>query len=227
MGDTRLNTDECSYSEQLKRSIDPGLYYLNTPYDDCGKCDPVLPDDPFLRFQNYGPNSCMMKKAIDDNSELLGLNYKNSKCNSDAFYPGKYISSGCVIKTNENKDCFNKTRPTESTKLSNPPCSLRGTGINRWEWLWYNPQDYVLEKFNRVPTNVKALHKDNHIPFIEKPINDDELHPNKSSSFFNYTNDLEKWQKINKDNISYSPGYPYGNNPNNYNLNCDNNIRSY
>ena len=29
-------------------------------------------------------------------------------------------------------NCF---KGSEDTRLSNPPCNLRGTGWNRWEWL--------------------------------------------------------------------------------------------
>ena len=32
--------------------------------------------------------------------------------------------------------------PAEDTRLSNPPCNLRGTGINRWEYLDRNPQEF-------------------------------------------------------------------------------------
>lgn len=222
MGDTRLFTDNCSYSEQLKRSIMPGLYSLNTHYDDCSTCGPILPNDPYMRFQHYGPNSCTMKKAVDDNSELLGLNYKNSKCNSESYIPGKYNSSGCVIKTDEKNICG---RPTESTKLSNPPCTLKGTGINRWEWLCYDPQEYALEDFNHIPTNVKLLHKDNHSPLIENPDNNLSFFPNYKS--IKDDSKLESWKNANINNTNYAPGYPYGNNPNNYNLLCKTDIKSY
>jgi len=223
MSDTRLNTDSCSYTEQLKRSIGPGLYSLNTPYNDCStNCGPVLPNDPFLRFQNYGPTACTMNKAIDDNSELLGLNYKTSKCNADAFIPGKYNSSGCVIRTDDNNSCG---RPTESTKLSNPPCTLKGTGINRWEWLCFDPQDKALESFDHIPTNVKNLHKDNHCPLFDIPLDSSPFFPNNNDIISD--NNLEKWQNINQNNKSYAPGYPFGNNPNNYNLQCKTDIKTY
>ena len=36
--DTRLNYDDCSYDEKLKRSIGPGLYTINVPSNDCKDC---------------------------------------------------------------------------------------------------------------------------------------------------------------------------------------------
>ena len=42
-------------------------------------------------------------------------------------------------------DCFTSS---EDTRLSNPPSTLRGTGINRWEWLCKNPQTDIEEPFD-------------------------------------------------------------------------------
>ena len=64
--DTRLKYDSGSYQEELTRSIFPGIYQLNSPYNDCGDCGALIPDDPFMRYQSYGQNTCTMKKAIDD-----------------------------------------------------------------------------------------------------------------------------------------------------------------
>jgi hypothetical protein len=83
--DTRMKYDTGSYQEQLQRSLYPGSYRINTPYNDCTECNQYIPNDPTLRYQKYGPNACTMKKAVDDSSELYGLNYKNSKCNQDAY----------------------------------------------------------------------------------------------------------------------------------------------
>jgi len=86
--DTRLIYDECTYKEKLKRTVGPGLYNLNVPYNDCADCSKDIPADPSLRYQKWGPNTCTMKESIDDSSELLGLNYKLSKCNADEYLPG-------------------------------------------------------------------------------------------------------------------------------------------
>ena len=127
--DTRLNYDSCSYKEKLRRTVGPGLYQLESPYNDCADCSQDIPADPSLRYQNYGQNTCSMKKAVDDSSELLGLNYKNTKCNADEYIPGKYEKSGCFIRGNTDPRAC--TAPREDTRLSNPPCTLKETGINR------------------------------------------------------------------------------------------------
>lgn len=166
--DTRLNYDDCSYKEKLSRTVGPGLYMINTPYNDTYKCFQDVPSDPTLRYQAYGPNTCSMKEAIDDSSELLGLNYKSTKCNALEYIPGSYNSTGCLIKSNDSdKSCF---ATQEDTRLSNPPCTLRGTGINRWEWLCEDPQERAIERFDRIPVNYRMLAKDNHVPCIELPM---------------------------------------------------------
>jgi len=221
--DTRIKYDDGSYQEELKRTIFPGTYYLNSPYNDCNQCDQFIPNDPHIRFQAYGNNSCSMKKAIDDNSELSGLNYKNSKCNKDAYSPNSYISSGCVIKSSiDTRKC---NTPTESCRLSNPPCTLKETGINRFDPLCWNPQDKALESFDRIGINYRMVAKDNHIPLIENPEGIEKFLPT-SSDNINAANEnsLNQWAIINKNNNNYAPGYPY-NNPN-YLLNCNRNLAS-
>ena len=212
--DTRLKYDNNSYQEQLERSIFPGSYQLNTPYNDCNDCDKIMPNDPFVRFQNYGQNSCSMKKAIDDNSELYGLNYKNSKCNKDAYKPNSYISTGCSVKTSE--DIRNCSTPTESCRLSNPPCTLKETGINRYDPLCWNPQERAIESFDRIGINYRMVAKDNHITLIEQPDVQEKFMP--TTDIKDYSTDLNKWSSIHQSNKQYAPGFPY-NNPN-YILSC-------
>ena len=202
--DTRLNYDSCSYKEKLRRTVGPGLYQLDVPSNDCKDCHRDIPADPSLRYQNYGHNTCSMKNAIDDSNELLRLNYKNTKCNDEEYMPGKYNKTGCDIKGEvEARQCM---IPREDTRLSNPPCTLKETGINRWEWICYDPQERALEEFDRIPVNYRMVAKDNHIPCIEKPQDQSIFFPNSKIN----NNNLETWKKCNNNNKLYSPGYPEG-----------------
>jgi hypothetical protein len=203
--DTRLNYDSCSYKEKLRRTVGPGLYQLESPYNDCADCSQDIPADPSLRYQNYGQNTCSMKKAIDDSSELLGLNYKNTKCNAKEYIPGKYEKSSCFILGNTDPRAC--TAPREDTRLSNPPCTLKETGINRWEWLCFDPQERAIEGFDRIPVNYRMVAKDNHTPCIEEPADQSIFLPKNGSGDMNK---LEDWKMCNKDNKIYTPGYPYG-----------------
>ena len=64
------------------------------------------------------------------------------------------------------KDCF---FVAEDTRLSNPPSNLRGTGINRFEWLCKNPQNNIEVPFDYNISN-RIVVKDNHRPLIPTPI---------------------------------------------------------
>jgi hypothetical protein len=220
--DTRMKYDNSSYQEQLERSIFPGIYSLITPHNDCNECNQSVSNDPFLRYQNYGHHTCTMKKAIDDLNELNGLNYKNSKCNKDAYSPNSYISTGCKPKTNN--DIRKCSIPTESCRLSNPPCTLKETGINRFDPLCWNPQDKAIECHDRIGINYRMVAKDNHVPLIERPETQERFFPDNKEDELS-KNNLDNWASINKKNFNYSPGYPY-NNPS-YLLHCKQQINSY
>ena len=55
------------------------------------------------------------------------------------------------------QDCNFKTN--SYTRLDNPSSNLRGTGINRWEWLCRNPQSNVFIPF-RNNLNTRLIMKD-------------------------------------------------------------------
>lgn len=206
--DTRLIYDENSYNEKLKRSIGPGLYTINVPNNDCRDCSQDIPADPSLRYQSYGPSTCTMKGAVDDSSELLGLNHKLSKSNNKQYLPGSYTATGvCNISgTTDSRKCNN---PQENTRLSNPPTTLRATGINRWEWLCFDPQSKAIEEFDRVPINYRMVAKDNHTPIIEKLDNQDKFLPSNKYDEIPES-PLEKWKLGKSAMHPYAPGYPYG-----------------
>ena len=219
--DTRMKYDNSAYQEQLERSLYPGVYNLNTPHNDCDECNQFMPNDPEIRYQNYGPHTCTMKKAVDDSSELYGLNYKNSKCNKDAYAPNSYISTGCAPRLID--DVRKCSTPTEASRLSNPPCTLKETGINRFDPLCWDPQLKALESFDRIGVNYRMVAKDNHTPLVENPECQLKFNPNMNIDK-DYSRDLDKWSQIYKENNTYSPGYPYADAT--LNLNCSRNLTS-
>lgn len=180
MTSTSLGSDGCSYKEQLRRSVGPGMYMLGTPNNDVLPCSQEVPADPYMRFQHWGAGTCAPGSAVDDSSELLGLRYLNSKCSADAYAPGKYSTKG-ICNVPGNTDPRVCMPPTEDTRLSNPPCTLKSTGINRWEWLCYDPQDKAIIPFEW-NTSYRIIAKDNHVPCLATPLNQDAVHPNPRST---------------------------------------------
>lgn len=144
------------------------MYMLGTPGNDCGACAQDVSADPYLRFQAWGPKTCVPGSAVDDGSELLGLNYKASKCSADAYLPGKYPMQGACAVPGADKNPRQCAPPTEDTRLSNPPCTLRCTGWNRWEWLCWDPQERAIIPFDW-NVSYRIMQKDNHVPCIPTP----------------------------------------------------------
>lgn len=166
MSFSRLNYDDDTYKHMLRESIGPGDYMINRPRADCEGCFVPSPD---VRMSGFGAGVCG-KEIIDVDSELMGITRKSTNCPA-----GKYVPESqpfCEMKMP--KDCYGLTR--EDTKLSNPPCTLRGTGWNRWEWLCKNPQDKALMPFDFNISN-RLVVKDNHRPCIPDPIDQSESLP--------------------------------------------------
>jgi hypothetical protein len=190
MSSANLKQDPCSYQEKLKRSIGPGMYMLGTPANDCAPCGKDIPNDPHLRWQSWGPGFCEPGSTVDTGSELRGLNYRNTKCASEQYLPGKYTpKQGGVCAPAGKYPIRGCATPTESTRLSNPPCTLRATGWNRWEWLCYDPQDKAVVPFDYLVSN-RIMVKDNHVPCIPNPQNQtNEI----QGSVAGEINSLTKW----------------------------------
>ena len=158
MSFNRLNYDECTYKHNLKQSMSPGDYMITTPTIECQSC---FPADPAVSSGLAGVSICANKPLVDVDSELIGITRKASNCPSDKYLPTK----PCDLS--KRPDC--KSLPREDTRMSNPPCTLRGTGWNRWEWLCQNPQDKALIPFD-YNISYRLIAKDNHRPCLPTPI---------------------------------------------------------
>ena len=168
MSFNRLNYDTCEYKQTIAESIGPGDYMVNKPPI---SCEPCYPFPPSIRLQHSGDSVDMNQYMIDIDSEMLGLNRKASKCPSKKFLPKCVDQINKPGRTPDNnltnwKDCG---VPSEETRTSNPPCNLRGTGWNRWEWLCLNPQAKVEMPFDWNISN-RIVVKDNHRPCVPTPI---------------------------------------------------------
>jgi hypothetical protein len=174
MSSVGLNYDTPTYEQKLHTSIGPGMYMLGTPANDGSQCAQDVPFDPYLRWQNWGPGFCAAGSTIDVDSDLHGITRKASKCAADQYHPSKStVHQGCVAAGKVGVEC---ARPTEPTRLSNPPCNMRESGNNRWEWLCWDPQDHALEQFER-NVSYRIVAKDNHVPCLPTLIPQDNAWP--------------------------------------------------
>jgi hypothetical protein len=182
--------DMCSYKYQLAESAGSGIYQLTRPNNVCAPC---LPNDPRIIAQSQGVSISKNTSLIDIDSELIGIGRNLSDCPERKYMPNQNSSFHCGAQTGNvrngcsktDKLCIDNTQvinfgdcftPTEDTRLSNPPSTLRGTGWNRWEWLNADPQDRVTEPFD-FQINTKILSKDNHRPCIPRPLGQKLVYP--------------------------------------------------
>lgn len=168
MSFTHLNYDACTYRTNLTQSIGPGDYAIATPATQCSTC---LSGDPWLQGSG-GVSSCVDKSLIDIDSELHNLTRPATNCPSGMYRPT--ITPFCGSRKDFNA-CLD-TVATEDTRLTNPPCTLRGTGWNRWEWLCRNPQEDIEIPFDWNISS-KLVAKDNHRPCIPRPLDDSMTMP--------------------------------------------------
>ena len=69
---TNIRQDYCSYDQQLKKSMGPGLYHINTPCNDPNVCSQDITPDPYYRYQKYGYATCHLGTNVTD--ELYYVN---------------------------------------------------------------------------------------------------------------------------------------------------------
>ena len=171
MSFTRLPYDTCSYVYDMNQSMKVGDYNLKTPLQE----DQFFYPNPSVPLNKYGASVCD-KDVIDVDSELMGLNVKQTKCPSKKFKPSN--KPFCNLVHMKEHDEIS----SEETRLSNPPCTLRGTGWNRWEWLCENPQDKAIQPFE-TNINNRLVVKDNHRPCIPNPMNNTLALPPENNSY--------------------------------------------
>jgi len=187
---TNSRYDVCSYKYQLAETIGPGVYQLTRPDN---QSIPVLPKDPRYISQSSGVSISKNTSLIDIDSELIGISRNLSDCPDRKYMPDANASFHCGAQTGKvrngcrpgDKLCVDNSQVlnfndnglyTEDTRLSNPSCTLRGTGWNRWENLPANPQERVLHEFD-YQINTKILSKDNHRPCLPTPIGQYIVYP--------------------------------------------------
>ena len=174
MSFNRLNYDTCSYKQVLAESVGPGEYSLGQPFVSCKPC---FNKDPRYRLQRNGVSLQSKMSMVDTDSELLNLTRDASNCSTKKYNP-TFTQNGEIENKNSELldlvECSDLT--SEDTRLSNPPCTLRGTGWNRWEWLCQDPQERILPEFD-YQIDTRNVVRDNHRCHIPTPVSQTSAHP--------------------------------------------------
>lgn len=153
--------DTCKTSDDLRVSTGPGRYQLNPPSQQCNSC---YVSNPTIRQQRgVAPlNSTYMKTDVE--SDLLNMNRPTSKTVCNQYNPTtNKMNTTSVVQPQECEF------PQIHSRLVDPPCTLRSSGWNRWEWLCQNPQEGVMTPFDNLVTTRLAA-KDSYRPCIPTPV---------------------------------------------------------
>lgn len=172
----RLPYDQCAYVHRVRESMGPGRYHLGKPQDDIGPVGGTVRPDNHVIAQRYGRGVCQQGANVDAENTLLNITQPVSHCNEIPVVP----PAGCKNRDVKiGRDLYN---PTEDTRLSNPSCTLRGAGINRFHALCSDPQAEcaVLARFP-IGTSSRIVVKDNHVACILKQYDNTRLNPSEPS----------------------------------------------
>jgi hypothetical protein len=161
MSNSRARDEGRAYAHHLGESVGPAAYVLGPPR----RCRPEFIADPRVSSQGHLASVCSGVPLVDVDSELLGLTRKLSACPADAYNPN--TSPPCPLTHVRESDGPSGIE-SEDCRMSNPACTLRGTGWNRWEWLPCNPQDNALREFETL-VDYRRVVKDNHRPLLARP----------------------------------------------------------
>ena len=176
----RLKYDEETYNVALKQSTAP-LNYRMDPIA-VTRCNPCrVPEPGFIG--KVGVSITHQRPLVDVESDLMQLNVRNTKDPNQKYKPtcpqcgdcmegypcGGGVVAGC-------QSCQEKLHhlpmcelSTDHTRISNPICTARGVGINRFQPLCLNPQDENRWMHTSdVGINYRNVVKDNHVPCIPK-----------------------------------------------------------
>jgi hypothetical protein len=147
-------------------------YQLDKPEHNCPSS---FPAEPSVRLQYSGASWPQGQWKTDVESDLFNINRPTTKTIRNQYNPenDKMKKAGF---TRPQECSFPKTH----SRLIDPPCTLRSSGWNRWEWLCENPQEGVMMPFDNLITT-RLQQKDQFRPCIPTPIDSSRVLPVPSS----------------------------------------------
>ena len=189
----RLSYDTCEQKTDINQSVKAADYGINTPVT-CNGCFQMNPsviqqkggvslqkDTPWRFYDGPVDVESDLKNITRPATNCPDFKYKptcNDGCLNQGHPCGQGVVRGCSnsdsidklgVMANENLVDFNDCLfPVENTRLTNPPCTLRGTGINRFNPLCLDAQDQILYP-GEYQTPSRLVFKDNHRPCVPTP----------------------------------------------------------
>jgi len=155
-------------TDDLRVQTGPGRYQLDAPPQ---YCNSTYAPEPTVRLQKWGAAQNSQYAKTDVESDLFNINRPTTKNVNGQYNPSTdKINKAPVVAVKE------ESFPNTFSRLVDPPCTLRSSGWNRWEWLCENPQEGVMIPFDWNVTS-RLQQKDQFRPCIPKPIESSVLLP--------------------------------------------------
>lgn len=164
--------DGCKSTDDLRLSTGPGRYQLDAPPK---YCNATYAPEPTIRQQKWGASMNNTYTKTDVESDLFNINRPPTKNVCNQYNPT--TNKVDAASTNPVKE---ESFPQTFSRLVDPPCNLRSSGWNRWEWLCQNPQDGVMMPFDNMVTT-RLQQKDQFRPCIPQPKIQESVMPVPSS----------------------------------------------
>jgi hypothetical protein len=134
---TRYKYDTGKMVENNEISTGPGRYRLGVPN---AYGNAVFVPDVTTRMQKWGAAHDMSSTKTDVESDLRNLARPPTRAVCGQYDPTREAPRTLTAMPEAEF-------PQTFARLVDPPCTLRGTGWNRWEWLCQNPQENVMMPF--------------------------------------------------------------------------------
>lgn len=163
----RLAYDVGTYCTDLKQSTAPLKYALDPVF--ANVCNPCRPADVGY-IGRQGVSLSKTQSLTDIESYLFLLNHPNSRDPARKFNPCCDPGSLCANGGEDGAgllhfdDCLIRT---DYSRITNPPCTLKGTGVNRFQPIALNPQDenrWLIP--SQVGISIRQVFTDNFVPAI-------------------------------------------------------------
>lgn len=132
---TRPRMDAFHMMDDMRITSYALRYYINPPEANCPSMFPV---EPTTRIQrNNGDAWLKGQWRTDVESDLKGINRfgERIRCDPILYNPDTNRMNNVPLESPESGSF-----PQKFNRLTNPPCTLRATGWNRWQPLFHDPQ---------------------------------------------------------------------------------------
>jgi len=158
---TRYRHDNGKMIENNEISTGPGRWALGVP-NAYGNAAFVA--TPTTINQRWGAAHDMTSTKTDVESDLKNLGRPTVRTTCGQYQPEQGQAVANRLTAMPEADF-----PQTASHLVDPPCTLRGTGINRWQWLCENPQENVMVPFEYLVDSRHAA-KDAVYTAMDKPL---------------------------------------------------------